>query len=66
MTTLDRVREYRRRKAQGAIAAKGIEASVGSVEHLIEGQYLHPDDQDDPWKVGAAINRLLRDLAGEE
>jgi hypothetical protein len=47
----------------GLFLAKGVEVGWMDVEMLVASGYLDPDDAENGWAIGAAINRLLAHTA---
>ena len=58
----ERQRRYRERKRQGVVCVAPVPIYVLDVEKLVEANRLNPDDQNDPAKIGAAIEALVDDF----
>jgi uncharacterized membrane-anchored protein len=59
----ERVAANARRDRLGLFLAKGVEVGWMDVEMLVASGYLDPDDAENGWAIGAAINRLLAHTA---
>ncbi len=58
----ERQRRYRERKRQGVVCVAQVPIYVLDVETLVARDRLKPDSQNDPAKIGAAIEALVDDF----
>ena len=62
----ERQRRFRERKRLGVVCIVRVPIYVLDVETLVEADRLNPDDQNDPAKIGAAIEALVDDFTEGE